>query len=293
MGLEYSHKYTVPYMPKIQKQKVYDMAISFLTPHYFVEQKVRAKKKIAWIHTDYSKVQINVESELKMWKKYDKIVSISDAVTESFLKVFPDLKDKIVVIENILPEQLIYKQMDEFDVSEEMFSEGVKLLSIGRYCYAKNFDNIPNICSRMLNKGINITWYIIGFGVAEELIKEKIREEKMENHVILLGKKQNPYPYIKACDIYVQPSRYEGKSVAVREAQLIKKPVIITNYSTAKSQLENEIDGLIVPMENKDCADQMVEIIQDVEKLRKISEACSKRDYSNKREVQKLYKLFE
>ena len=293
VGLEYSHKYTVPYLPKIQKQKVYDMAISFLTPHYFVEQKVRAKKKIAWIHTDYSKVQINVESELKMWKKYDKIVSISDAVTESFLKVFPDLKDKIVVIENILPEQLIYKQMDEFDVSEEMFSEGVKLLSIGRYCYAKNFDNIPNICSRMLNKGINITWYIIGFGVAEELIKEKIREEKMENHVILLGKKQNPYPYIKACDIYVQPSRYEGKSVAVREAQLIKKPVIITNYSTAKSQLENEIDGLIVPMENKDCADQMVEIIQDVEKLRKISEACSKRDYSNKREVQKLYKLFE
>ena len=132
VGLEYSHKYTVPYMPKIQKQKVYDMAISFLTPHYFVEQKVRAKKKIAWIHTDYSKVQINVESELKMWKKYDKIVSISDAVTESFLKVFPDLKDKIVVIENILPEQLIYKQMDEFDVSEEMFSEGVKLLSIGR-----------------------------------------------------------------------------------------------------------------------------------------------------------------
>ena len=289
--MQYMWKNSLYFLPKHKKK--YDVAISYLWPHYFVAQKVDAKVKIAWIHTDYSKVQINVESELKMWKKYDKIVSISDAVTESFLKVFPDLKDKIVVIENILPEQLIYKQMDEFDVSEEMFSEGVKLLSIGRYCYAKNFDNIPNICSRMLNKGINITWYIIGFGVAEELIKEKIREEKMENHVILLGKKQNPYPYIKACDIYVQPSRYEGKSVAVREAQLIKKPVIITNYSTAKSQLENEIDGLIVPMENKDCADQMVEIIQDVEKLRKISEACSKRDYSNKREVQKLYKLFE
>lgn len=292
VGLEYSHKYTAPFMPKIQSKKIYDMAISFLTPHYFVDQKVRAKKKIAWIHTDYSKVQINVESELKMWKKYDKIVSISDAVTESFLRVFPDLKNKIVVIENILPEQLIYKQMDEFDVSKEMFSDGVKLLSIGRYCYAKNFDNIPNICARMLEKGINITWYIIGFGGDEELIKEKIREEKMENHVILLGKKQNPYPYVKACDIYVQPSRYEGKSVAVREAQLIKKPVIITDYSTAKSQLENEIDGLIVPMENKDCANRMVEIVQDVEKLRKISESCSKKDYSNKDEVQKLYKLF-
>ena len=88
IGLEYSHKYTAPFMPKIQNQKVYDMAISFLTPHYFVEQKVCAKKKIAWIHTDYSKVQVNFESELKMWMKYDNIVSISDAVTESFLRVF-------------------------------------------------------------------------------------------------------------------------------------------------------------------------------------------------------------
>ena len=84
VGLEYSHKYTCPFMPLIQPDKEYDLAISFLTPHYFVAQKVKAKKKIAWIHTDYTQVQLNVESETAMWSAYDHIASISDAVTDSF-----------------------------------------------------------------------------------------------------------------------------------------------------------------------------------------------------------------
>ena len=291
VGLEYSHKYTAPFMPKIQKQKEYDMAISFLTPHYFVEKKVKAKRKIAWIHTDYSKVQINVVSELKMWSIYDNIVSISEAVTQSFITVFPSLKDKIVVIENILPMQLIKRQMNEFDVSKEMSGEGIKLLSIGRYCTAKNFDNIPNICSQILKRGVMITWYIIGFGGDEALIKRRIQEENMESHVILLGKKENPYPYMKACDIYVQPSRYEGKSVAVREAQLLGKPVVITNYATADSQLEDGVDGVIVPMDNKSCAKGIAEVIENKTLQQKIVENQRKSDYTNMEEVQKLYTL--
>ena len=105
--------------------------------------------------------------------------------------------------------------------------------------------------------------------------------------------RDSPYPYIKACDIYVQPSRYEGKSVAVREAQLLNKPVIITEYETAKSQLEDNIDGVIVPMENEECANRISEVLYDNELLKKISEECEKRDYSNKKEVEKLYSLFE
>lgn len=292
VGLEYSHKYTSPFMPKIQKEKEYDMAISFLTPHYFVAKKVRAKKKIAWIHTDYSKVQINVESELKMWSAYNNIVSISEAVTQSFITVFPSLKNKIVVIENILPLQLIERQMNEFEVSKEMSGEGIKLLSIGRYCTAKNFDNIPNICSRILKHGIKITWYIIGFGGDEELIKQRIKEEQMESHVILLGKKENPYPYIKACDIYVQPSRYEGNCVSVREAQAIGKPVIITAYSTAMSQLENNVDGVIIPLDNEKCAEGIVDFINN-DKLRdSIKTTLQKKDYQKKQEIEKIFAIF-
>lgn len=293
VALEYSHKYIKRYMPKINPTVEYDLAISFLTPHYFVAEKVRAKKKIAWIHTDYKKVQINIPSETVMWGKYDYIASISEEVSKSFLKVCPSLRSKLILIENILPERLIKRQAMELDVTKEMpvIKDGFRLLSIGRYCIAKNFDNVPAICSCLLKKGFKVKWYIIGFGGDEELIRQKIAESKMEEYVILLGKKENPYPYIRACDLYVQPSRYEGKSVTVREAQMFAKPVVITAYPTSGSQLEDGVDGVVVPMDNEGCADGIAKLLNDPKKMQSLSEACRRRDYSNQKEVEKLYEL--
>lgn len=289
--LEYSHKYTAPFLPQINSNKEYDLAISFLTPHYYVADKVKAKKKIAWIHTDYSKVQINKESELKMWNQYDHVISISDAVTAGFLQVFPELKEKILLIENILPQKLVEMQRKAFAVESEMPKKGIKLLSIGRYCTAKNFDNIPEICSRIIARGSDVYWYIIGFGSDENLIKEKIKQFKMEDRVILLGKKENPYPYIDACDLYVQPSRYEGKSVTVREAQMLRKPVVITDYPTAKSQVEDGVDGVIVPLDNELCARGIDTLLSQPERVKLLVENCKKNDYSNSEEIAKLYKI--
>ena len=290
--IDYSHKYTYKLMPFINKDINYDLAISFLTPHYIVSHKVNAKKKIAWIHTDYGHVETDIESQLNMWESYDYIASISQAVTTNFLKNFPQLEDKIIEIPNILPIKLISKQADEFDVSNEMIDDGsIKLLSIGRYCEAKNFDNVPFICKKILELGLNVKWYIIGFGGDEERIKKSITESHMEDHVILLGKKSNPYPYIKACDVYVQPSRYEGKCVSVIEAQSLHKPVIITNYPTAKSQLKDRYDGVIVPLENNECASRMQKIIQDTQLLGTIKKNCFNEDYSNYSEIKKLYEI--
>lgn len=289
VNLEYSHKYTYRLMPKIQPDTMYDLAISFLTPHYICAHNVRAKKKIAWIHTDYSRIQVNRKSELAMWNQYDQIASISDAVTRSFVATFPELEKKIVLIENILPEKLIRKQADAFLVDAEMPAKGVRLLSVGRYCTAKNFDNVPDICARLLLNGIDVYWYIIGFGGDEPLIRRKIQEAGMTERVVLLGKKENPYPYIKACDLYVQPSRYEGKCVAVREAQMLGKPVVITRYTTSESQLENGVDGLIVPMDNEGVAKGIAKLIEEPEGMETLIKNCIGRDYSNSDEVEKLY----
>lgn len=291
VALEYSHKFTCLFMPKIKPDKEYDLAISFLTPHYFVAQKVRAKKKIAWIHTDYSYVQVDVSSEIAMWRVYDYIVSISDAVTDSFLAIFPELKDKIILIENILPERLVKKQADAFSVKNEMLATGLRLLSIGRFCNAKNFDNVPDICRRLRERGLDITWYLIGFGGDETLIKKRIQETGMQDYVKILGKKGNPYPYIKECDVYVQPSRYEGKCVTVREAQMMGKPVVITNYETAKSQLEDGVDGVILPLDNQKCADGIFDLLKRNGLLDLLASNCQKRDYSNANEVEKIYRI--
>lgn len=294
VAIEYSHKYTKHFMPPIQPGVEYDLAISFLTPHYFVAEKVRAKKKIAWIHTDYSVVQVDVASELKMWGAYDYIASISDSVTEAFLSVFPSLGDKIVKIENILPRTLIERQSGAFSAEGEMPHDGtIRLLSIGRFGSAKNFDNVPDICRRVLGAGLDVKWYLIGYGGDEDLIRQRIREAGMENRVVILGKKDNPYPYIRACDLYVQPSRYEGKAVTVREAQLLEKPVVITNYATSGSQLEDGVDGIIVPMDNEGCAAGIAALLRDPERMKKLAEACSRREYTNAGEVRKIYGILE
>lgn len=293
VALEYSHKFTCPLMPKIQPGTEYDLAISFLTPHYFVAKKVQAKQKIAWIHTDYSRVQVNIQSETAMWSAYDHIASISDAVTESFLKLFPGLKNKVVLIENILPARYVKKQAETFLAEPEMPADGIRLLSIGRFCYQKNFENVPDICSRLIQSGLDVYWYIIGFGPDEQLIRKKIAEAGMEDRVILLGKKENPYPYIKACDLYVQPSRYEGKAVTVREAQMLGKPVVITRYATSASQLEEGADGVVVPMDNQGCAEGIAALLQDPGKMARLSACCRLRDYTNASEVQKLYAIME
>lgn len=290
--LEYSQKHTVKFMPTISKEE-YDLVISFLTPHYFAAEKARGKKKIAWIHTDYSVVEIDKDSELKMWDKYDRIISISREVSNSFLKTFPELKHKITVIPNMHPKSFIGAKADELIPSDEMPDDGsIRFLSVGRFCTAKNFDNLPFICKELVEThGINVKWYIIGYGTDAELIKSNILKAGMENNVIILGKKTNPYPYIKQCDFYIQPSRYEGNAVTVNEALILEKPVVITDYSTARSQINHGVDGVIVPLENKACAAGIAEFIRDTELQKKIKTNISAADFSNAEHIEELYKL--
>ena len=278
-----------PVLPSLEYLGEYDLAISFLTPHSIVADKVKAKKKAAWIHTDYSKIDVDAELELPVWSKFDHVVSISDQVTENFLGVFPSLKDKIVRIDNILSPKFVRERAEQIPpevVNKEMLKEdGVtNLLSVGRFCYAKNYDNVPDICRRIIESGANVRWYLIGYGGDEPLIRSKIAEAGMEDRVIILGKKSNPYPYIKACDIYVQPSRYEGNSVTVREAQILCKPVVVTDYSTAKNQVKDGLDGVIVSMDNEECAICIAGLVRDHSRSVKISDFLSKNDFGNLKE---------
>jgi len=281
-----------PYLPSLEQFGNYDLAISFLQPHNYVLSKVRAKKKACWIHTDYTKVEFDVDAELPVWTAYDYVVSISPDVTKTFLQVFPTLSNKIVEIENILSSKFVRERAEETDVTNEMpkNEKTVNVLSVGRFSDAKNYDNVPDICRRVRENGIDLYWYIIGFG-DETLIRQKIHEAGMEDYVIILGKRTNPYPYMKACDIYAQPSRYEGKSVTVREAQMLGKPVVVTNYATAKSQIQDRIDGVIVPMDNKGCAEGMSVFIRNEELQKDIVNYLHGHDYGNTDEAEKLYRI--
>lgn len=287
MSMQYTARYLLPLLPEIPGE--YDLGVMFLGVADPLIHKVKAKKKVTWCHTDYDTLYPNKGMDRKTYEAVDHVVFVSDACREKMTRFYPALTDKTRVIENILGEKLLLQQAEVPVKDMPRLDDGYRLLSIGRFSEAKNFDNVPNICKSLLDAGLHVKWYLIGYGGDEELIRQKILEAGMEEHVILLGKKENPYPYIKACDLYVQPSRYEGKCVTVREAQTLGKPVVITRYATSASQLEEGVDGVIVPMDNEGCAAGIADLLRDPARMERLSQTCKSRDYSNRQEVEKLY----
>lgn len=288
---QYVASYTTPFMPSFYNRGEYDLAISFLIPHNIVREKVLAKQYWAWIHTDYSYVDIDVNYELPVWSAYDKIISISEDVTKGFLSKFPALAPKITIIENILSENFVKEQAEEKVDLSFLLSDCIKFCTVARFSYPKAIDRAVYICKELIDKGLNIYWYIIGYGSDETMIREKIKETQMEKQFVLIGKKENPYPYIKATDFYIQPSRYEGKAVTVREAQILEKPVVITNYPTAKSQLNDGIDGVIVPDSIEGAADGIEAFLKDKDKQNRIIAYLKAHHYGNEFEAKKIDKL--
>lgn len=287
MSMQYTARYLLPLLPEIPGE--YDLGVMFLGVADPLIHKVKAKKKVTWCHTDYDTLYPNKGMDRKTYEAVDHVVFVSDACREKMTRLYPALTDKTRVIENILGEKLLLQQAEVPVNDMPHLDDGYILLSIGRFSNAKNFDNVPGICKSLLDKGLNVKWYLIGYGGDESLIRQKIAESGMEQNVIILGKKENPYPYIKACDLYVQPSRYEGKCVTVREAQMLGKPVVITRYATSSSQLEDGVDGVIVPMDNESCAEEIAALLSNPERMTRLSRACQGRDYSNRQEIDKLY----
>lgn len=285
---QYIASYTTPFMPSFYKRGEYDLAISFLIPHNIVRKKVLARQYWAWIHTDYSYVDVDVEYEYPVWNAFDKIISISEDVTKGFLSKFPTLAPKITIIENILSENFVRSQAEEKVDLSFLPSDCIKFCTVARFSYPKAIDRAVYICKELVDRGINIYWYIVGYGSDEPMIREKIKGTQMEKRFVLIGKKENPYPYIKATDFYIQPSRYEGKAVTVREAQILEKLVIITNYPTAHSQLNDGIDGVIVPDSIQGAADGIEAFLKDKEKQNHIIAYLKAHHYGNESEAKKI-----
>ena len=282
---------SIPFMPKLKGE--YDLAISFMWPHHYVAQKVRAKKKIAWIHTDYTIAVMDFRKDARIWSSFDRIAAVSDECGEAFLKVYPQFRDRMVTIENVLPMSFVQRSAVEFEPQDLQGPPGSRLLSVGRLCYAKGYDRAAKAARILKDRGVPFCWTIIGFGTEEEKLRAIIHHLGVEDCFVLLGKRSNPYPYIRACDLFLQPSRYEGKAVSVREAQMLAKPVLITDFQTARSQVRDGFDAVVVPQEETAIADAIEALLNDAEKRASLSQNTKTTDYSNAAEAEKIMRLME
>jgi glycosyltransferase involved in cell wall biosynthesis len=288
--MQYMWLYTLPFLPKLEKK--YDVAISYLWPHYFVAEKVNAKTKIAWIHTDFSTVDTDEELDMKMWSKFNYIMAVSSECRNAFLNKYPALKEKVIVLENITSPDFVNTLASENIDNPLIDDSRFKVLTVARLSYAKGIDNAVKALRMLKDRGYeDISWYVVGYGGDEEMLKELILKNDLEDRFFLLGKQVNPYPFMKAADLYVQPSRYEGKAVTVGEAQILSKPVLITNYSTAQSQVNDGHDGLICELSIEGLADGIERLYNDIEFRKQLASNCQVADYHNSDELEKLYQL--
>lgn len=287
--MQLAQKYSMFFLPKLTKK--YDLAISYAWPHDIIANKVRAIKKIAWVHTDYSQLEIDNKIDLAIWKKFDHIASVSDECLKSFLAKYPKLKNRSMVVENLTSPKYIKKMSQNGEVS--IFNtNNFNILSVGRLSYVKGFDMAIEALKLLHDRGyINIKWHVVGYGGYEVELKELINKHGLRESFLLLGKKTNPYTYIKACDLYVQPSRYEGKAVTVTEAMILGKPILITKYPTASSQVENGVDGYICEMSSRGLADSIERLYQNRALINKLIENIKDKDYDNNFELEKVYSL--
>lgn len=289
--MQYMWRYALPFLPKLEA--AYDVAISYLWPHYFVAEKVKAKVKIAWIHTDFSVVETDETVDISMWMKFDYIIAVSEECKKAFINKYPILKKKVTVIENITSPDLIQALAAEKLENPMIYDNRFKIITVARLSHAKGIDNAVRALKLLKERGYhNLAWYVVGYGGDEEMIRSLISDYKLQDNFYLLGKKINPYPYMKEADLYVQPSRYEGKAVTVSEAQILAKPVLITNYSTAKSQIMEGYDGMICELSIDGLADGIEELYHNLKLRKKLAHHCSMSNFNNStHELSKLYDL--
>lgn len=247
--------------------KTYDAAIGYLekTSNYMVADRTNAKKKIGWIHTDYIKMGLIREIDAIYFRRLNTIVGVSEECVVGLLSVFPNFSDKFVIVENITSSKQILKLAEE--QTPPSFQKPY-IASVGRLCEPKNFSLAIKTCKLLKSKGVHLQWLVIGEGELRMQLEQQIKEAGLGNDFILLGLKVNPYPYIKNAFIYCQPSLFEGKSIAIDEAKLLCKPIVVTNFSTVYDQISDGQTGLIAEMTPESLAEKLEQLFAD-EDLRK------------------------
>lgn len=267
----------------------FDVAIAYIYGEvmYYIQEKVKAKRKLAWVHIDYRSAEHSAENDYKYFKKMDGIVSISNSCVQILREEFPDLKNKIYCIPNLTSSEAV-KRLAGKNIPDEYIKGSYNLLSVGRLDEQKGFDMAITAASIIKKSGVKFKWFVIGDGYLEKTLKRQIKQEEVEDCFELIGVRENPYPYIKNCDIFIQPSRFEGKSVVMDEAKILAVPIVVTAFPTVRDQIVDGKEGLIVEMTPEKIAEGIIDLINNSDRRIAFKEYLASHEYGN-HECVKLY----
>lgn len=279
-------------IPKLQGH--YDAAIAFSGSEiqYYVADCVSADKKIVFIHNDYRTAGYSAEDDAKSFGQMDTIVSISRQCVEVLEEIFPQYRERMLYLENITSSAVVKNRAQEF-APPEFADTGYNMLSVGRLWAQKGFDMAIGAAAILKEQGVRFHWYVLGEGDLRESLQKQIDECGLTEEFRLLGARSNPYPYMLACDVLVQSSRYEGKSVVLDEAKMLGTPIVATAYPTVADQVADEQEGLVTEMSPAGIAAGIMRMLTDAALRSEIIAFLKGHEYGNQAEVVKYMKLLD
>ena len=279
----------------LQLDKKYDIAIGFAegTSCYYVANCVQADVKIGWIHTDLKKVDHNRKLDQEAFELLDHVATVSQNSLNSLIELHPTCKDKFICIK--LPGLMDYASINALAIEPNLLTKEkdvIKILSVGRLVELKGFHLCVSACKRLVDEGYKIKWYVAGEGDFRGEIEKEIEKYGVQEQFILLGNCANPYTYINAADICVQPSSYEGYSVAVFEEKYFKKPVVVTSIPSNLEMIEHKENGVVVERNSEDIYCGVKYLLDNPTECERMAQTPVKGLSNNQQIMEEIEKLF-
>ena len=270
----------------------YDMAVAYLEggSAYYVIDHVKARKKVGFIHIDYRQAGYTRALDRDCYLHMDRVFTVSEEARDSFVKAYPECESRTYLFHNLLNREMI-EELSNMDEGFQDDYEGLRLLTVGRLNYQKAYDVAIEAMQVLKSRNIDARWYVIGEGSSHKELQRQINEAGLQEAFILLGAKSNPYPYYSQCDIYIHATRFEGKSIAIQEAQILGCGIIASDCSGNRHQIIPREDGLLCELNPEAIADTVEEYINDAVLYDTCAKNAQKKQLSHEEEIDRLLEL--
>lgn len=251
-------------------EDTYDLAVAYLEggSTYYVHDHVNAKRKIVFLHVDYTYAGYTRKLDKNCYQDFDRIFTVSEEVRNSLERVYPECKERIMVFPNLIDQKGIREKAkakggfsDEYD--------GWRLLTVGRLTSQKAYEIAIDAMKLLKEKGVQARWYVLGEGELRDVLQQQINRLGLEKDFRLLGAVENPYPYYAQCDLYVHATRFEGKSIAVQEAKILGCPILVSDCNGNREQVKDGVDGSVCALTPESVSAKIEELLEN-EKQREI-----------------------
>lgn len=272
----------------------FDLAVAYLEggATYYVADHVDAQRRAAFVHVDYERAGYTRALDRGCYLKYDKIFAVSDEVKKAFLNVYPECGEAAEVFHNILDVEGIRRKAERGEGFADGY-EGMRILSVGRLTAQKAFEVSIQAMKLLKEQGEQVRWYVLGDGDQRRALEEQVRRLGLEADFLMPGAVDNPYPYMAQADIYVHASRFEGKSIAIQEAQILGKAILVSDCSGNREQVTDGVDGRMCELTPEGICGGIIELLHDPEKRERFGRAAAEKNAGSEAEIGKLLSVMD